>query len=37
VSPYEEWHQQAWAAAFVLVAMVLILNILARILVRNRV
>lgn len=37
VSPYEEWHQQAWAAAFVLVAMVLILNVLARILVRNRV
>lgn len=37
VSPYEEWHQQAWAAAFVLVAMVLILNVSARILVRNRV
>lgn len=37
VSPYEEWHQQAWAAAFVLVAMVLILNISARVLVRNRV
>jgi phosphate transport system permease protein len=37
VSPYEEWHQQAWAAAFVLVAMVLLLNVLARILVRNRV
>jgi phosphate transport system permease protein len=37
VSPYEEWHNQAWAAAFVLVAMVLILNVSARILVRNRV
>jgi phosphate transport system permease protein len=37
VSPYEEWHRQAWAAAFVLVAMVLILNISARILVRTRV
>jgi phosphate transport system permease protein len=37
VSPYEEWHQQAWAAAFVLVSMVLILNITARFLVRNRV
>lgn len=37
VSPYEEWHKQAWAAAFVLVAMVLILNVSARILVRNRV
>lgn len=37
VSPYEEWHQQAWAAAFVLVSMVLILNVSARLLVRNRV
>lgn len=37
VSPYEEWHQQAWAAAFVLVVMVLLLNILARVLVRSRV
>jgi phosphate transport system permease protein len=37
VSPYEDWHRQAWAAAFVLVAMVLALNILARVLVRHRV
>jgi len=37
VSPYEDWHQQAWAAALVLVTLVLTLNILARILVRNRV
>lgn len=37
VSPYEEWHNQAWTAAFVLVVMVLILNISARFLVRNRV
>ncbi len=37
VSPYEEWHRQAWAAAFVLVAMVLLLNISARFLVRHRV
>jgi phosphate transport system permease protein len=36
VSPYEEWHQQAWAAALVLVGLVLMLNILARLLVRNR-
>jgi phosphate transport system permease protein len=37
VSPYEEWHRQAWAAALVLLLMVLILNISARLLVRNRV
>ncbi len=37
VSPYEEWHRQAWAAALVLVGLVLLLNILARVLVRHRV
>ncbi len=37
VSPYDEWHRQAWAAALVLVAFVLILNVSARALVRNRV
>jgi phosphate transport system permease protein len=37
VSPYEDWHQQAWAAALVLVALVLMLNVTARFLVRHRV
>jgi phosphate transport system permease protein len=37
VSPYEDWHRQAWAAALVLVALVLILNVTARVLVRHRV
>jgi phosphate transport system permease protein len=37
VSPYEDWHRQAWAAALVLVVIVLFLNISARVLVRNRV
>lgn len=37
VSPYEEWHRQAWAAALVLLVMVLVLNVSARLLVRNRV
>ena len=36
VSPYEEWHRQAWAAALVLLLMVLVLNISARLLVRTR-
>lgn len=30
VSPYDDWHRQAWAAALTLVAMVLTLNITAR-------
>lgn len=37
VSPFEEWHRQAWAAALVLVAMVLLLNVMAKFLVRHRV
>jgi phosphate transport system permease protein len=37
VSPYEDWHRQAWAAALVLLLTVLILNISARFLVRSRV
>ena len=37
VSPYEDWHRQAWAAALVLLMMVLILNVSARLLVRQRV
>jgi phosphate transport system permease protein len=36
ISPYEEWHRQAWAAALVLVALVLILNLAARFVVRHR-
>jgi phosphate transport system permease protein len=37
VSPYEDWHQKAWAAALVLVTGVLLLNVAARFLVRHRV
>jgi phosphate transport system permease protein len=36
ISPYDDWHRQASAAALVLVAMVLLLNIAARLLVRRR-
>ncbi len=31
VSPYEDWHQKAWAAALCLMGIVLITNIIARI------
>ena len=37
VSPYEDWHRQAWAAALVLLMTVLVLNVSARFLVRTRV
>jgi len=36
VSPYDDWHRQAWAAALVLLAMVLLLNIGARLLTAPR-
>ncbi len=29
-SPYDDWHQQAWAAGFVLLTLVLLVNIIAR-------
>ncbi|MFO0672627.1 MAG: phosphate ABC transporter permease PstA [Polyangiaceae bacterium] len=37
VSPYDDWHQQAWAAALVLILFVLVMNVIARVLVRHRV
>jgi phosphate transport system permease protein len=30
ISPYEDWHRQAWSAGFVLLALVLTVNIFAR-------
>jgi phosphate transport system permease protein len=36
LSPYEDWHRQAWAAALVLLITVLTLNIAARFLLRDR-
>lgn len=35
-SPFEDWHRQAWAAALVLIIVVLILNIIARLSTRER-
>ena len=35
ISPYDDWHRQAWAGAFVLVAMILSLSILARVVTRR--
>jgi len=35
ISPYEDWHRQAWAGATVLIAAVLIFSILARLMTRR--
>lgn len=37
VSPFDDWHRQAWAAALTLVAFILFLNVTARLVVRNKV
>jgi phosphate transport system permease protein len=36
ISPYEDWHDKAWAGALVLIAMVLLISLTARFLVRER-
>ena len=36
ISPYEDWHQKAWAAAFTLVVLILALNIAVRYLTRSK-
>jgi phosphate transport system permease protein len=35
ISPYEDWHRQAWAGALVLVAMVFLFSLLARVVTRR--
>jgi phosphate transport system permease protein len=36
ISPYDDWHAQAWAGALVLIALVLVISVLARIVTRSR-
>ena len=36
IAPYEDWHRQAWAAGFVLLLMVFVLNVVARLVVNLR-
>ncbi|TRZ99622.1 MAG: phosphate ABC transporter permease PstA [Deltaproteobacteria bacterium] len=36
ISPYEDWHDKAWAGALVLITMVLTINIVARVLTREK-
>jgi phosphate transport system permease protein len=35
ISPYDDWHRQAWAGALVLVAMIFIFSVLARVVTRR--
>ncbi len=35
ISPYDDWHRQAWAGAFVLVAVVFIFSVLSRVVTRR--
>ena len=37
ISPYDEWHAQAWAGALVLIALVLVISVIARFVTRARV
>ena len=36
VAPYEDWHRQAWSAAFVLLMLVLIINVMARLILARK-
>ena len=36
ISPYDDWHAQAWAASLVLIAMILIISLVARVVTRRR-
>jgi phosphate transport system permease protein len=36
VSPYDDWHAQAWAGSLVLIAMILIISLVARVATRRR-
>ncbi len=36
IAPYEDWHQQAWAAGLVLLSLVLVVNIAARLILRRQ-
>ena len=36
ISPYDDWHRQAWAGALVLLGMILALNVVVRVLSRDR-
>ena len=36
ISPYDDWHRQAWAAGLVLLGLVLVINVVSRIVMARR-
>jgi len=36
ISPYEEWHNKAWAGAFILISLVFVINLIVRIITRQK-
>lgn len=36
ISPYEEWHQKAWAGAFVLISLVFAISLIVRLMTKNK-
>lgn len=36
ISPYDDWHRQAWAGALVLIALVLVISLIARVVTRAK-
>jgi phosphate transport system permease protein len=36
ISPYDDWHAQAWAGALVLIALVLVISLIARVVTRSK-
>lgn len=36
ISPYEEWHRQAWAGALVLISMIMIISVVSKVAMRSR-
>lgn len=36
ISPYEEWHNKAWAGAFVLITLVFVISIIVRLITKNK-
>jgi len=36
LSPYDEWHRQAWSAGFVLLSLVLVVNVLSRLILARK-
>jgi len=37
ISPYEDWHRQAWAGALVLLLLITAINVTVRVLTRDRI